>query len=162
MNFREQYTLMYHSNIFMIIHGHIISYTFVNSFFPPRYMKIYFTANIVFSAVVPQTLRIMQAAYGLYITLNSILHYAYWVEVHRAVHHKHSFPWMNRHIIYMKIYFTGNIIFSAIVPQTLRIMQAAYGLYITLNSILHYAYWVEVHRAVHHKHSFPWMNRHII
>ena len=99
MNFREQYTLMYHSNIFRIIHGHIISYTFVNSFFPPRYMKIYFTANIIFSAVVPQTLRIMQAAYGQYITLNSILHYAYWVEVHRAVHHKHSFPWMNRHII---------------------------------------------------------------
>ena len=82
MNFREQYTLMYHSTIFMIIYGHIISYTFVNSFFPPRYMKIYFTANIIFSAVVPQTLRIMQAAYGLYITLNSILHYAYWVEVH--------------------------------------------------------------------------------
>ena len=99
MNFREEYTLMYHSNIFMIIHGHIISYTFVNSFFPPRYMKIYFTANIIFSAVVLQTLRIMQAAYGLYITLNSTLHYAYWVEVHRAVHHKHSFPWMNRHII---------------------------------------------------------------
>ena len=93
------YTLMYHSNIFMIIHGHIISYTFVNSFFPPRYMKIYFSANLIFSAVVPQTLRIMQAAYGLYITLNSILHYAYWVEVHRAVHHKHSFLWMNRHII---------------------------------------------------------------
>ena len=90
MNFREQYTLMYHSNIFMIMHGHIISYTFVNSFFPPRYMQIYFTASIIFSAVVPQTLRIMQAAYGLYITLNSILHYAYWVEVHRAVHHKHS------------------------------------------------------------------------
>ena len=40
MNFKEQYTLMYHSNIFMIIHGHIISYTFVNSFFSPRYMKI--------------------------------------------------------------------------------------------------------------------------
>ena len=46
MNFREQYTLMYYSNIFMIIHGHIIN-TFVNSFFPPRYMKIYFTANII-------------------------------------------------------------------------------------------------------------------
>ena len=36
MNFREQYTLMYYSNIFMIIHGHIIN-TFVNSFFPPRF-----------------------------------------------------------------------------------------------------------------------------
>ena len=98
--------LMYNSNIFMIIHSHIISYTFVNSFFPPRYMKIYFTANIIFSAVVPQTLRIMQAAYGLYITLNSILHYAYWVEVHRAVHHKHSFPWMNRHISRRGAYFS--------------------------------------------------------
>ena len=70
MNFREQYTSMYHSNIFMIIHGHIISYTFVNTSFPPRYMKIYFTGKIIFSAVVPQTLRIMQTAYGLYISLN--------------------------------------------------------------------------------------------
>ena len=70
MNFREQYTSMYHSNIVMIIHGHIISYTFVNTSFLPRYMKIYFTGKIIFPVVVPQTLRIMQAAYGLYITLN--------------------------------------------------------------------------------------------